>query len=372
MIKIQTHTMELSGTNYEIGYKLGQIAENNPFLKKKLTSSFLPFSKEEVIQANEIFVKYCPGLVEELKGFADVLNIQFEQISYYVMTYLQPRCSQIALLPNITKNKHPLIARNYEFAYELEDFQLVKTSVKGKYTHLGTSVLQFGRDDGFNEHGLVVTMSSCGLPVGAAPGMRNPKLIGLQFWAVIRSLLENCKNVEEALQYVKDIPIAYNINLIIADKNGNVVLLETMDGHMAYKQINSGGHENFICATNHGVLPEIIAKEPYAMHNSLQRYQYINDTLKDKKDITVDDLKTLLLNKYPNGLCCHYYKDFFGTVKSMVIDPIDGKIHLCWGGREENGWNCYDIHDVLNPETKEVQLSLEHANPKLFEFEPIE
>lgn len=372
MIKKQTYTMELSGTNYEIGYKLGQIARDNALLKQKLASGFPDFGRDEAKQANEMFAKYCPGLVEELQGFADAIKLQLEQITYYAMTYLQPRCSQIAVLPGITKNKHPLIARNYEFNYEVEDFQLLKTSVQGKYTHLGTSVLQFGRDDGFNEHGLVVTMSSCGIPVGAVPAMRSPKVTGLQFWAVIRSILENCKNVQEALQFVKDIPIAYNINLIITDKEGNAALLETLDGQMAYKQLNSNSNENYIFATNHPLLPEMIAKEPHAMHNSLQRYKYINETLKDAKDITVDNLKTLLLNKYPNGLCCHYYEDFFGTVKSMVIDPIDGKIHLCWGGRKENGWNCYDINKTLNSEAKEIELNLERATPALFEFEPIE
>lgn len=32
---------------------------------------------------------------------------------------------------------------------------------------MGTSVLSFGREDGFNDQGLAVTMSSCGFPVGA-------------------------------------------------------------------------------------------------------------------------------------------------------------------------------------------------------------
>ena len=57
-------------------------------------------------------------------------------------------CSHLALLPSKSSNGHPLIARNYEFNDELEDFQLIKTSVEGKYTHMGTSVLSFGREIG--------------------------------------------------------------------------------------------------------------------------------------------------------------------------------------------------------------------------------
>ncbi len=57
-----------------------------------------------------------------------------------------------------------------------------------------------------------------------------PAIVGLQFWAVIRYLLENCKDVDEALEYLKDMPIAYNINLLLADKSGNIALVETLDG----------------------------------------------------------------------------------------------------------------------------------------------
>ena len=69
----------------------------------------------------------------------------------------------------------PAAGRNYEFNHEAEDFALIRTNVAGRNTHMGTGVLHFGRDDGFNEHGLAVTMSSCGFPVGPIPYMRAPR-----------------------------------------------------------------------------------------------------------------------------------------------------------------------------------------------------
>ncbi|MDU4753181.1 MAG: isochorismatase family protein, partial [Clostridium butyricum] len=41
-------------------------------------------------------------------------------------------------------------------------------------------------------------------PVGNSDGLRKPAIVGLQFWAIIRYLLENCKDVDEALEYLKD------------------------------------------------------------------------------------------------------------------------------------------------------------------------
>ncbi len=59
----------------------------------------------------------------------------------------------------------------------------------------------------------------------------------------------------------------------------------------------------------------------------------------------------------------HYYEEYFGTTKSMVISPADGTIELCWGGREENGWDIYDINKPLQNTTRNVEINFEKAAP---------
>lgn len=371
VMKKQAYTMELSGSSYDIGYSLGSMVREDAQLRALHTAGFDKFDENEAKKASEMFARWCPGLNDELQGFADALEARPAQIVFYAMTYLRPRCSQIALTPGITQCGNPLLARSYEFSHEAEDFTLVRTSVNGKYTHLGTSVLFFGRDDGFNECGLAVTMSSCGFPVGAMPYMRSPKLVGLQFWAVIRALLENCKDVAEALDFMKDMPIAYNMNLMLVDKGGHAALVETLDGRIGVKRIDQSSDDKFLVATNHPVIPELVPYEPQAMRNSLQRYEFIRQSLEGKGSITSENLKELLLGPYPKGLCCHYFEDFFGTTKSMVIDPAGGSIELCWGGRSENGWHRYHINEPLVNGAQDIELKLDRANPALFEFVPI-
>ncbi|MCM3702558.1 C45 family peptidase [Paenibacillus macerans] len=371
MIKKQAFTVELRGTNYEIGWGFGEFTKGNPALRAVHTAGFDHFDEAEAKQAAELFDRWCPGLAEELRGFADALEAKPSQIVYYAMTYLRPRCSQIAVLPGISASGNPLLARNYEFSPDAEDFTLVKTSVTGKYAHLGTSVLHFGRDDGFNECGLAVTMSSCGFPVGALPYMRSPKLTGLQFWAVIRALLENCKDVPEALDYMKDMPIAFNMNLMLVDKSGRAALAETLDGRMAVRQIDRSSADQLLYATNHPLLPELVPYEPQAMRNSLQRYELIGRSFQGKGKITEDDLKQLLLGKFPAGLSCSYYEDFFGTTKSMIMNQAKGTVELCWGGRSENGWHRYDIREPLADSVVDIELYAEAAYPEFFESVPI-
>lgn len=377
---IHTRTMELSGSSYEIGRQLGKLTAGIPPLKAHHTSGFEGFDDSAVKDAVNLFSRWCPGLNEELQGFADELQIPLTNVLYYGMTYLRPNCSHIAIPPMMTESGHLLVARNYEFSHEAEDFTLVKTSVDGKYTHMGTSVLHFGRDDGFNECGLSVTVSSTGFPVGPMKYMRQPKIVGLQFWAVLRSVLENCKDVAEALDFIAEMPIAYNINLMMADKQGNIALFETVDGHSAVMQ-----GTDCLWATNHPVIPAMIPYEPMAMRHSLQRYEWIRQELNKNSSLDADQgkngiqgvtreqLKRMLLANYPEGLCCHYFKDFFGTTKSMVIelDPAGASIELCWGGQIENGWNKYNINEPLPFMEKQIEISFEQFDPKEAEYIPL-
>ena len=370
-MKIKARTIELTGSNYEIGTALGKMTASIMPLRELHTSGFKGFDKVEVEKAEALFSRWCPGLNEELHGFADSLQVPLTKIFFYGMTYLRPNCCQIALLPSMTKSNHALLARNYEFSHKAEDFTLVKTSVAGKYTHIGTSVLNFGRDDGFNECGLAVTMSSCGFPVGSLEYMRKPNVTGLQFWAVIRSVLENCKDVKEALNFIEEMPISYNLNLMLVDKSGSIALVETLDGHRAVQQVGHGSRERYLCATNHPVLPELISYEPKAMRHSLRRYEWIRHKLDDAAALNSEDLKEMLLSKYPNGLCCHFFNEFLGTTKSMVIDPACGTIELCWGGRRENGWHKYSIEEPMPFTEKEIGISFDRFSPEMGEYVPL-
>ncbi|MDR2976741.1 MAG: hypothetical protein LBV19_05455, partial [Streptococcaceae bacterium] len=99
MTKFQTHTLSLSGSNYDIGYQLGKTYADIPPLKALHSQGMEGFGSTQVKEATELFNRWCPGLADELKGFAEALKVAPEKIFFYSMTYLLPRCSNIALLP---------------------------------------------------------------------------------------------------------------------------------------------------------------------------------------------------------------------------------------------------------------------------------
>lgn len=362
MEKATVNLYNFAGSNYDVGYQLGKNAIKNPRFLQMQKSDTDIFTDAQAAKMNEMFDRYCPGLSDELRGFAEAAGASEKQLYYYAGTCLTPGCSLLAVLPKLTREHHVLVARNYEFSHKMDDLSFGKTNITGRYAHIGSSSMLFGRSEGINEYGLMVGQTSCGLPVGNFAPMRKPAVAGLQFWAVIRSLLENCKSVDEALKSVLDMPIAYNINLLLADKTGKAILFETFDGAKAWKLIDATTDEQYLHSTNHAHLPEINQISPMAMEHSICRYKYINEYMAGADRLTPEDLKSLLLAEYPNGLCCHWYEDFFGTVRSMVFDVTAGTVEICWGGLAENGWTSYSLKEDMAVQSKPICIKPEYPS----------
>lgn len=367
MMKQKVNYYEISGSHKEIGRQLAKHMDTTGFIMS--APSF--FTEQEVDEAIKIYETYCPGLMDEVTGFAEEAKVEVRDVVYFWMSYLVPRCSGMAILGNKMVDGQTRLARNYEFSLEEEDLAVCQLHAEGKYAHIGGANVVFGRTEGINECGLAVAMASCGIPVSNIEGMKAPKVRGLQFWAVIRSLLDNCKDVEEALQLANKMPIAFNVNLFLADAKGNAVLLETIDGHKAYRKISEVTKEQYVCATNHIVLPEILEYEPIGMRNSIVRHKQQLKFLEGKEQLSEDQIKDFLTTKYPEGMTTYFYKDWFGTIKSVVMVPEEKRFSICWFGQKENGWEDYIVGEPVKTREEEKWIEIEKAEADLFEFIPI-
>lgn len=353
----------LEGSHGDIGR---QMARKTGY-KSGLLNAPETFSENDLKAALDLYEQYCPGLVEELKAYAEACEVSIREIAFTWMTYLIPRCSGLMIEGSMMDDGHTRLVRNYEFDLEHEDLIVFQTKVQGKYAHIGGSLALFGRTEGVNECGLGVSMSSCGLPVSNMIGMRPAKIRGLQFWAVIRSLLENCKDVEEALNLLKEMPIAYNINLLLADEKGNGCIFETMDGAVSYQEISMNSSRKHLSATNHIVIPSFQKHEPYAMKNSVVRLEKIEEFMKAKQEIKESDLRDLFVKKYPQGLSTSYYDDFFGTVKTVVMDMKNRSFKIRWFAEADNGWEIYQVTGDHEDHVLEKIYVKEKADPSFFQ-----
>ena len=355
-----THSV-LEGTAYEVGKLQGEHIQRNPEIARFFSSPFPgrgPLTQQQIDTALKFFQKHCPGLEEEIHGFADALGVPPEQVVYYTFTYQgDGQCSHFAILPSLSADGHLRVGRSYEFNHNQADMRLVTTRIQGQAAHIGFSEVLFGRDDGINQHGLCATMSGGAPMAPTEPG-------GCMFWAVVRTVLDRCATVDEAIEVVQSIPISFNFNLILADRTGQAAVVEIACSHRAVKRIQAGTPEQKVIATNHYNQPEMKPYDLGRMWNSLLRYRAIQGRLEAMKDqVTAEGIRLILSTLIPQGVCCHHYTEYLGTLWSAVIDVTAGTLEVCFGAPTHNPWHTFDLHSPPGVTEYAVQLPDEHADP---------
>jgi len=258
----------IQGTPYTAGRAQGEALARSPEVARFFTSPLKgkgELTPAQGAEALAFFERHCPSLNEEIRGFADALNVAPERVVYYAFSHNPPTdflgnaCSQVVVMPSHSADGHMRVARNYDFNPRMTEMRLALTRIKGQAAHLGFSELQFGRYDGLNEHGLCVSMSG-GAPLAPVePG-------GCMFWSLIRTVLDRCATVAEALEVIEGIPLSFNLNLVLADRVGEAALVEMASSHRAVKRIREG----VLVATNHFALPGMKPHDVNRAWNSVE------------------------------------------------------------------------------------------------------
>jgi predicted choloylglycine hydrolase len=359
-----THSV-LEGSAYDVGRQQGELlSKRSPDAARFFTSpppGRGPLSPKEIDAALGFFQKHCPGLDEEIRGFAEALGAAPEQVIYYAFTYQgDGRCSHFAVLPGASADGHLRVGRSYEYFQDHSDLRLVTVRIAGRPAHIGFSEILFGRDDGLNEHGLCATMSA------GAP-MAPTEAGGCTFWAVIRTLLDRCSTVDEAVELVGSIPISFNFNLLLTDRSGQAARMEIASSHRAVKRIGPETSEQVLIATNHYLLPEMKPYDLGRMANSLVRYRTVRDRLEAAgSQVSFEAIQAILSDPYPQGVCCHHYADFLGTLWSAIFDLTDLKVNVCFGAPTHNPWHSLDLSSPPGTTEYPVELPDEPPDPALY------
>ncbi|MHA1503073.1 MAG: C45 family autoproteolytic acyltransferase/hydrolase [Candidatus Heimdallarchaeota archaeon] len=366
----------LEGTSYEVGKQQAELIKDiRPLVQWMLTgkSSYKKqgFTDFEVLQ--NYFEEFCPGITDELQGFADGLGVKPVTLTNYGPTIYTPgKCSLMAVSSSVTKDNHVFMGRSYEFNDQFNDFRLVCLKIKNKIRHMGFSEFFVYRDDGMNDQGLSVSFSSGGVDVKKVD--RELKK-GFPFFLAVRSILENCTSVKEAINYLEKVPIHGFWNFLVNDKDSNAVLFQFFDGEFEYKMINNETEYKILHSTNHYVLPKMKQYEKYAYdwaaRNSHERYDIINKTLTTAQpNITKETIRKILSTEIYDGVCCHYYKDFMGTLFSIIFDVTELKAEVCFGAPTHNNWHTFGFDDPVG--VKVFDAVLPNKSFKLDKFCNIE
>jgi hypothetical protein len=383
-----TH-VTLDGTPYEVGRLQGERLKHDRERARYLTPTppFLEaYSTREAHTALAYFDRYCPGLREEIQGAADAFGIPVEDIAFLggknesgfsaipvgkpLSHRGQPKggshCSHFAVLPSASEDGHLYAGQNEDCGLGDLDLRLCTTRVQGKAAHIGFSDMIFGRVQGMNEHGFCVTTS------WGAPGVWLEGE-GLPYFAVVRVLLDRCKTVDEALDVIAGLPIAWCTNYIVTDSSGEAALIEVAYAHRGVKRIQQASQDQFLWATNHYTLAEMLPYDTGRMRQSVTRHRAIESRIRNVLPrANKDSIRDLLSEPMPEGVCLHHYSVGLGTLWSMIFDVTDVTVDICFGAPSstENSWRTFGLQGPGGATKYKAHLPGEPAPPGFWERLP--
>jgi predicted choloylglycine hydrolase len=292
--------IELKGSYYQIGFEQGRQ------LKAKILADInghdrVSNKKFQFLKAKKLLEKFSPNLLKELRGLAKGLNIPLnvaiERYSGYDVLFPEMGCTTLV--------QDSYYVRNYDFSPTIYDARLVFVRPIDGYASVGFSQQIIGRLDGMNEKGLVIGLHFVN-------HMHSQE--GFIATTIVRMILDQCANTEEAIELITRVPHGFCYNYSITDFNGNSVIVEASP----QQQIIKYAHP-LIC-TNHFETEELKQKNRVEIHGSIQRKQYLQALLKEK----LDPLSAFHhFNSEKSPLFFDDYKNFFGTLHTVLYSPKD-------------------------------------------------
>lgn len=310
--KIYSDIIQFRGTHYDFGTMQGErlkdsLTVNN---RKKQWRVRRPRFTIDVNETKEAIMAFAPGIWDELIGMQDALAWEMsdvlQEFGGYRLEYVRSGCSIF------TGNDYMI--RNYDYhpkTYEGR-YTIFQPSDLG-YAVIGPSQRITGRMDGMNEKGLVLGYNFM---------HRKKPGDGFICSMIGRIILENCANVNEAVQLLKELPHRHSFSYIVLDKSEQTYVIEATPRGAEVRESN-------IC-TNHF---ELMKEEN--RHHLEDSYKRL-DAIKSQQESATDGYRAFrMMNDTDKGIFSKQYKNWAGTIHTAAYFPKQQKAWFALGGDRE-------------------------------------
>lgn len=330
------------GSHYNAGYKWGNLLyKNNKIISKQHTFKITEERRNFVKDCLPIYKKHYPEILEEIKGIADGQHDSYDNLCTFLLSMycfeFDNHCTCFAF-----KDKNNIIfGRNSDFLVDLEKLYMnCLYNLDNVYSFNGNTTAFVEMEDGINEYGLSVGLTFI-----------YPTIIKAGFNAglLVRYLLEKCRTTNEAIQTLKQIPIASQQTLTIADNTGNIAVVECNAENV--EVIKANEKDNFVIATNEFSSENMKKYNNYNIDDwkAEERYNVgYNALVTNKNNFSFDLAKDILSVKY--GFMCQYdRKTNADTVWSVIYDIKNKKVYRVEGNPSRKNFK-EDLRLKLNYE----------------------
>ena len=180
-------------------------------------------------------------------------------------------------------------------------------------------------EEGLNEHGLAVAMTF------VMTRLENIQA-GFNSCFIVRYLLEKANSTENALSLLLKLPVASNCNILIADKSGEMIVVECTPYEKRIREAVRLDNSKIVCTVNSFTSDEMKQYDAARGddYHSAKRYDTVmgNFSAHIKGDL-IEATERLLKGEY--GFMCQYDEPDFETVWSSVFDLKNMMIYRAEG-----------------------------------------
>ncbi len=331
-----------SGKHYDMGLKFGNIIKKSNYtFPIELDGFQLDHGKKSGI----LLRQYFPEAVDEIKGITDALGVDNEIFTAWMMCmgccmYNLDAEQNIEVrgctVFSFEQNGEIFYGRNNDLPPFLKKASksILYKPESGNNFILNTSSFING-EEGINNFGLTAAMTF------VMPKLEEIRP-GFNSVFIVRYLLEKCKNTEEGVRALHEIPIASSCNILLADTTGKMVVAECNPSkiHIRNPEINRNNRK-FIISVNHFISEEMRkhdASSGNGEYLSAERYKTVYEALMNQEsDNGIDLSRNILTGNY--GFICQYKKElYFDTLWSSVFDLKKGEVFRAEGNPSHSNY----------------------------------
>lgn len=343
--------LRLKGGHYQMGVKRGLIFQKS---NVSFPLHLDEFQLEHGKKSERILKEFFPEVCEEIKGVSDTIGVSYLILASWMLCM---GCCMYNLEDNIpaeirgctafaySKGGSVIYGRNNDLPPYLKNGSKseIYFPFNGNRFNITTSSFING-EEGLNEHGLAVAMTFVMTSLEKIQA-------GVNSCFAVRYLLEKADNVENAVSLLMELPISSNCNILVADKNGEMAVVECTPFTKRIREAVSMGDGRIVCAVNRFTSDEM---RPYDAangddYNSDERYKVVIDSFPVQiKEDFVETTKQLLKGDY--GFMCQYdCEPDFETIWSSIFDLKSLMIYRAEGDPRKNKFlNDGRLHHVVS------------------------
>ncbi len=313
------------GTHYKMGFRWGsRLLECGNYLLQNVP---FPITEERIYFAAKCrpyYQQYFPEILEEIRGICEgqrIDTLQLEAILFSMYNIMpENKCSCFAF----REGEHIILAQNSDFLTLTEKLNMncIYQFQDGFYSFLGNTTAFVEMEDGVNQHGLAIGLTSV-----------YPKKIGfgLNAGMLLRYGLERCCTVAEFIQALKALPIASSQTFTVVDSQKMAAVIECNTDRVEVCYLDKA--HPYLLAVNGFYLKGMKAYQVEGIDNwqAEERYQTIHTAFLQRREASAISFAMATLGGAYGFLCQYDRKTGKDTVWSTIYDVGKGSIYRCEG-----------------------------------------